>query len=253
MKKIIIILMSALLVSLASCNGGRGDGGQGEDRKKHQADTGFTGIKNYFKGDLKVKEAEYSNGIRNGMTRTFYMGGVTEQEIMYRNGVKEGESKWYYPDGKLFRVTPYLNDTINGSQIQYYKSGRVKAKLDYVNGMRVPGLEEYTINGVRITDYPVVSYHVTDDYMEKGTYKIFIEMSDKAENVHYYRGDFVNGLVDLSSCTELLQTATTGYLTLKKGAVTGADSVVVIASYLTKYGNRLYYRLAVPVPYKDLN
>jgi hypothetical protein len=245
--------MTLTILIIVSCSGGTGDAGRRKEGARHEADTGYTGIKNYIKNDVKVKEVEYKNGVRSGLTRTYYRGGVTEQEIIYSEGVKNGEAKWYYPDGKLFRVTPYLNDTINGSQIQYYKNGHVKAKLDYVEGKRVPGLQEYSMNGSLVTGYPEVTYRFIDEYKERGVYKLFIEMSDKAENVKYYRGDYTNGLVDLSLCTPLLQTATTGYLDLKKTEGHSADSVIVIVSYLTGYGNRLFYRLAVPLPYKDIN
>lgn len=253
MKQLITILMTLTFLFAVSCGGGTGDTGSRKERTKNEPDTGYTGVKNYIKNDIKVKEVEFKNGVRSGLTRTFYKGGVTEQEIMYRDGVKNGEAKWYYPDGKLFRVTPYLNDTISGSQIQYYKSGRIKAKLDYVDGKRMPGLEEYSMNGTRVTSYPSVRFRIVDEYRERGTYKIFIEMSDMAENANYYRGDFTNGLVDLSVCKPLLQTATTGYLDLKKKEGHSADSVVIIAAYLTGHGNRLYYRYAVPLPYKDLD
>jgi hypothetical protein len=178
---------------------------------------------------------------------------VIEQEIPYADGKKNGEARWYYPDSKLFRVTPYVNDTIHGSQIQYYKSGRVKAKIDYAEGKRLPGLEEYTMSGEKVTDYPGITYRSNDQYEERGMYKFFIEMTNLAENVKYFRGDLVNGLVDMDSLKPLLQTATTGYLDLVKTQGHRADSVVVVASYLTNFGNRLYYRLAIPLPYKDLN
>ncbi len=168
------------------------------------------------------------------------------------DGARNGEAKWFYPDSKLFRVTPYENDTINGDQIQYYKSGRVKARINYINGNRSPMLDEYEMSGVKVTDYPKLTYKVIDKYREKGVYKIYVEMSDLSETVNYYRGDFVNGLVDLSVCKPLLQSATTGYLDMIKSDSTGADSVVVIAAYLTNFGNRLYYRIAIPLPYKDL-
>jgi len=241
-----------MIVVAFSCTGGTpGDGGG--RKEKHAADTGYTGMKNYMRDGVKVKEVHFTNGVREGLTRTFYRGGVTEKEIIYSNGARNGEAKWYYPDSKLFRVTPYENDTINGSQIQYYKNGKVKARINYINGIRSPKLEEYAMSGVRVTDYPEVTYRVTDNYRERGIYKIFIEMSDLAENVKYYRGDYVNGLVDLSVCKSLLQTATTGYLDMKKTDGAAADSVTVIAGYLTGFGNRLYYRIAIPLPYKDLN
>jgi len=251
MKPVITILMTVLIVAAFSCTGGNpGDGGG--RKEKQAADTGYTGLKNYMRDGVKVKEVHFTNGVREGLTRTFYRGGVTEQEIPYRDGARNGEAKWFYPDSKLFRVTPYENDTINGAQIQYYKSGRVKARINYVNGVRSPGLDEYAMSGVKVTEYPEVTYRTTDLYNEKGVYKIFVEMSNLTENVNYYRGDFVNGLVDLSVCKPLLQTATTGYLDMKKSDSAGADSVVVIAAYLTDFGNRLYYRIAIPLPYKDL-
>ena len=109
------------------------------------------------------------------------------------------------------------------------------------------------MSGEKVTNYPEVRYRVNDRYEERGLYKIFIEFSDMAENGKFYRGDLVNGLVDIDSLTLLLQTATTGYLDMQKTPGHSADSVVVIASYLTQFGNRLYYRLAIPLPYKDLN
>ena len=253
MNQLTTIAIALIMIITASCGGGTGDAGGGKKKSGHEADTGYTGTRNYTKNDVIVKEVEFRNGVREGLTRTFYQGGVVEQEIPYSGGKKNGEARWYYPDSKLFRITPYVNDTIHGSQIQYYKSGRVKAKLDYMNGKRLPGLEEYNMNGEKVTSYPEIVYNANDRYKERGMYKLFIEMTDLSENVKYYRGDLVDGLVDLDSVTPLLQTTTTGYLDLQKKEGHHADSVVVLASYLTGYGNRLYYRLAIPLPYKDLN
>lgn len=252
------ILQHLTLVTIAlilfACGGGQQPGREDKDSTgKHEADTGYTGIKNYYSGEYKIKESEFKNGMKSGITRIYYKGGVVKNEIIYENDIKNGNAKWYYPDGKLFRVTPYANDTINGTQIQYYKSGKVKARIDYVEGKRVPVLSEYDMNGIKITGYPELTYKATDEYTSRGVYKIFVEMSDLSENVKYYRGDYINGLVDLSACTPLLQNATTGYLDLKKGSVNNTDSVTVIAAYLTTYGNRLYYRISIPLPYKDLN
>jgi len=254
MNKLNCLIITGITIIALSCTGKTSGGGGAEKHKdKHIADTGYTGTKNYYKSKYKVKDSEFKNGIREGMTRTYYKGGVIEQEIMYSNNVKNGESRWYYPDGKLFRKTPYENDTINGAQIQYYKDGRIKARINYLNGRRVPQIEEYTKSGALVTGYPDVTYRVQDEYGETGLYKIFIEMSDLSENVKYYRGDFQDGLVDITSCKQLLQTATTGYLDLRKTeGYTAGDSVTVIAAYLTSQGNRIYYRIAIPIPYKDL-
>lgn len=254
MKKTAFLLFIIVTFVTFSCSqGNTGAGKQESKSKSHQADTGYTGIEVYKSGDVKIKEVEFKNGIRSGITRTYYKGGMLEQEILYKDGVRNGDAKWFYPDGNLFRTTPYQNDTINGPQLQYYKSGRVKARITYVEGKRIPRLDEYEMDGTKVIGYPHLVFRVNDTYKEKGVYKVFIEMSNLAHDVKYYRGDFVNGLVDLTVCKPLLQTATTGYLDLKKTEGVSADSAIVIGAYLTPYGNRLYSRIAIPLPYKDLN
>ncbi len=253
MKQLTILTASLIIILASACGGGAGQEGRGRNKEVQVADTGYTGIRSYVRDNVIMKEVSFKNGIREGMTRTFYKGGQVEQEIPYSGDSKNGEAKWFYPDGKLFRVTPYVNDTIHGDQVQYYKNGGVKARLRYTDGKRHPGLEEFMMNGEKVTSYPGVRYRVNDRYAERGLYKIFIEFTDMAENGKFYRGDYVNGLVDLDSLTLLLQTATTGYLDMQKKPGHNADSVVVTASYLTRFGNRLYHRLAIPLPYKDLN
>ncbi len=252
MKQLLSILSIITLVFAVSCNQGKSGNSADSMRGSNVPDTGFTGTQRYKQGDNIHRTVEFKNGLKDGITRTFYKGGALEQEITYVNDKKDGPSKWYYPDGKLFRVTPYENDTINGDQIQYYKNDRKRAIISYNNGKRVPSVIEYEKDGTKITDYPNVTFRVTDNYNEKGVYKIFIEMSDLSENNLYYRGDFVNGLVDLDSLEQLKQNATTGYLDLKKAEGVSSDSVTVIAGYLTSSGNRYYRRLAIPLPYKDL-
>ncbi len=248
-----IIAITLMITLMITACGGTGSDESRRGRERHQPDTGYTGVKYVIRDNIKLKEITYKNGLREGMTRTYYKGGALEQEIPYSGDKKNGDATWYYPDGKLFRSTPFVNDTIHGDQIQYYKSGRVKARLSYNDGKRYPGLEEYTINGEKVTDYPSLTYRVEDRYRERGLYKIYAEFSNLAEKGRFYRGDYIDGVVNIDSMLLLLQTATTGYLDLKKTPDHHADSVVVIGSYLTPYGNRLYYRLAIPLPYKDLN
>lgn len=248
------LLSAVVIIAIASGCGGNTGGDPAVGKKRHQeADTGFTGTRTMVRNNVKMKEITYKNGIREGMTRTYTKGGLLEQEIPYSGDKRNGDARWYYPEGQVFRLTPFVNDTIHGDQIQYYKNGNVRARITFIENNRKPGIEEYTMNGEKITNYPEITYRVVDDYAERGLYKIFVEMDDLSENVKYYRGDYVNGLVVMDSLKPTLQTATTGYLDLRKSEKPGADSAVVIASYLTPSGNRLYYRIAIPLPYKDLN
>ena len=216
MKQLFTLISIVAIFATFSCTQGKPGNASENKKRSHQADTGFTGIEVYKKDNVKRKEVEYKNGVKEGITRIYYKGGMVEMDIPYSGGVKNGIAKWYYTDGELFRTTPYENDTINGDQIQYYKNDKVKARISYKHGKRVPEIHEYEMNGAKIVDYPHLVYRVNDLYKEKGVYKIYIEMSNMAEDAVYYRGDFVNGLLDLKVCEKLLQTSTTGYLDLKR-------------------------------------
>lgn len=254
MKQFLTLFAILTVLVAFSCTQGKPGNAKADNKKSSQADTGYTGIERYKNSKGVVhKEVEFKNGVRDGITRIYYQGGAIEQEVPYKNGLKNGDAKWYYPDGKLFRSTPYENDTINGDQVQYYKNLKVKARIRYKDGKRIPLIDEYEMNGTRVKDYPQLVYRANDQYKEKGVYKIYVEMSNLAEDVTYYRGDFVNGYLDLSACSQLKQTATTGYLDMVKTQGSNNDSVVVVAGYLTPFGNRYYMRLAIPLPYKDLN
>jgi hypothetical protein len=255
MKQLLTTFAIIAVFAAFSCSrGNSGSGGTASNRKSHQPDTGYTGIEVYKNADKTVilKEIQYKNGIKEGITKTYYPAGMIEQEIPYVGGKRDGDAIWYYPDGKIFRKTPYENDTINGDQVQYYKNDKVRARIKYIEGKRIPKVEEYLSDGTKKVDYPKIVYRINDSYKDKGSIKIFVEMSDNSEGTNFYRGDFVNGLVDLNACKPLLQTATTGYVDLKKTIGVSNDSVVVISGYLTPFGNRYFSRLAIPLPYKDL-
>ena len=253
MKQFLTYLITVASFLLLSCsNGGGNTKGTASEKKSNQSDTGYTGIEVYKRDGVVMKEVNYKNGIKDGLTKVYYNAATVREEIPYVNGKKNGISKWYYEDRNLFRTTPYENDTINGEQMQYYKNGKIRARIKYVDGKRVPAIDEYQNDGTKIVNYPKLVYRINDNYSEKGTIKILVELSDHSEEAKFYRGEYVNGLVDLNDCTPLLQTATTGYVDLKKTAGASTDSVHVICGYLTPLGNRYYMHIAIPVPYKDL-
>jgi len=247
-----LFTMVAIFAAFSCSNGSSGSRGTASNKRSHQADTGYTGIENYKVNGVVKKTVSYKNGIKDGLTKTFFNAAAVDQEIPYVDGKKNGIAKGYYIDGFLFRTTPYENDTINGEQIQYYKSGKVRARMKYDHGKRYPGLDEYEMDGTKIGKYPKLVYRINDNYKEKGSVKILVEMSDLSEGTKFYRGNFVNGLVDLEACTPLLQSATTAYIDLRKTQGASLDSLYVIGAYLTNLGNRYFTRIAIPLPYKDL-
>jgi len=216
------------------------------------ADTGFTGIKQLYSHKLLAREVTYKNGVKQGLMKTYLVSGKLYQTFWYRNGHLEDTAKWYFDDGKVFRTTPFKNDSMNGVQTQYYRSGKVRAKLNFVNGIRTPFLEEFSPDGVKITAYPDLVIKTKDEYKQNGTYKIWLELTDKTVKATYYRGEYIDGLFFPKKYSKLNLSETSGYLELKKSGNPKDNYVGVIAEIFTQLGNKYLVYKKIDLPYNDL-
>jgi hypothetical protein len=215
-------------------------------------DTGYTGIKQYMSGEYLVREVTFKNGVKEGLTKTYYQSGKLRQTFWYENDLRQDSSRWFYEQGELFRTTPYKNDTVDGIQIQYYRNGRLKAKMEYRKGLRTPFLEEYTPDGKLVTGYPDLIADTRDEYKSRGLYRISLSLSDKSTRVRYYRGELWEGVFDTSRVASINAVKGIGHLNLKKTGTKQADHVGVIAEILTNYGNNLIVHKKIDLPYDDL-
>jgi hypothetical protein len=255
MKNLIsAILIVTIFISLEGClnKSGPKKNGETEADTSTVADTGFTGIKQYFSKNFLSYEAEFKNGVRQGLMKTYYPSGKLRQTFWYENGLREDTAIWFHEDGAIFRKTAFRRDSMNGMQIQYYKSGKVRAKLEYVDGLRKPYLEEFKEDGRKITDYPAVVIKTNDELSVNGTYKINLELNKKDIKVTFYRGDYIDGLFVPKKLTKVNTTETTGQIVLVKGAADGPDYVGVIAEINTSMGNKLLVYNKVTLPYRNL-
>lgn len=255
MKKTILIFMVLFpFIYYTGClKKSQQKGEAGQEEVSTAPDTGFTGIKQYYKDKFMSSEVEFKNGVRHGLTKTYYYpSGKLYQTFWYRNGFREDTATWYYEDGRVFRKTPFVRDTVQGVQIQYYKSGRIRAKLEFEKGLRKPYLEEFTSDGKMITDYPELVIKTTDDYSKNGTYRINLSLSKKEVKASYYRGGYINGLFDPKKLTKINDTDYTGSLLLKKTGKPGDNYVEVIAEISTPLGNKLLVNKKIELPYNDL-
>jgi len=215
-------------------------------------DTGYTGIKQYMSGQLKIKEVTFKNGIREGLMKSFYQSGKVRQTFWYHNGLREDSARWLYEQGEVFRTTPYKNDTVDGIQKQFYRNGKIKAKLGYSKGFRTTYLEEFTPEGKLVEGYPELKVGIQDQYKEKGVYRITLEMSNKSTYVKFYRGEFTNGAFDSTRCKRIEAVKGVAYLNLKKTGSPKAGSVGVIGQVLTNFNNNYMIYRKIELPYNDL-
>ena len=216
------------------------------------ADTGFTGITQQYSNRLLAREITFKNGVMNGIMKTYLPSGQLYQSFWYKNGIKEDTAKWYFEDGKVFRTTLFKNDTMNGIQTQYYRNGKVRAKLNFVKGARTPYLEEFLQDGKKVTTYPDLVFKTKDEYAQNGTFKIWLELTDKAVKATYYRGEYIDSLYYPKKYTKLNSSETTGYLELRKTGIPKDNYVGVIAEISTALGNKYLVYKKIDLPHNDL-
>lgn len=205
-----------------------------------------------YSGIRLVKEVPYKNGKRQGLMKTYDMNGVLYQTFWYEKGLKQDTAKQYFPDGRVFRTTLFKDDSAHGIQTQYYRSGKVRAKLNFVNGLRTPDLEEFQSDGKKITTYPDLVIRTKDEYSRNGTFKIYLELTNKDTRANYYRGEYIDGLFNPKKYTKINSSETAGYLELAKSGNSGNNYVGVIAEILTPLGNRYLVYKKIDLPYNNL-
>ncbi len=247
----IMIILAFLLISGCGKGSGKKDSWAGNDSLS-VADTGFTGIKQYMSGNHISIETTLKNGVKEGLTKMYYLSGNLSHTSWYRNGLKEDSGKWYYEEGQLFRSTPYKRDTIDGIQIQYFRTGEIKAKIGYKKGFRTVFLQEFDMNGKLMGGYPQLIVNIKDDYGTKGLYRVILELSDQSAMVNYYHGDFGSGVFDTTRSVKIKATNGIGTLDLKKTGTPKSDSVDILAEIRTLYGNNYLVKKKIGLPYKDL-
>jgi hypothetical protein len=245
-----LVFIVALLIN-PGCKGKTGS--EGGNDAAAVADTGFTGIMKSMSGGHVAMETTFKNGVKEGLTKTFYPSGKVRGTLWYENGLREDSAKWYFEDGPLFRTTPYKRDTIDGVQMQYFRTGKLKARIGYRKGFRTFEFEEYDMKGRKVPAYPEMVISTKDDYNSNGTYTISVTLSDKSKKVKYFTGDFETGVIDTTRCVKINTTDGKGILVLKKSSAPQTGSVDILAAIMTFYGNNYLVHKKIELPYKDLN
>jgi hypothetical protein len=249
-----LILILAVVLVFTACRGRGGSSAGSEvpaDNTSAQ-DTGFTGVKKYTSGAHVAMAVTFKNGVKEGLSTTYYASGKVKGTSLFVNGLRQDSSKWFFEEGQLFRATPFKNDTVDGTQIQYYRNGKVKARIGYKKGLRTFDFEEFDLNGKRYTGYPELIISTKDNYNTAGTFTISLKTSDKQAKVKYFRGNFSNGLFDSTRCEKIRIIGGEGILELKKSGTSKPVSVDLLASILSPYGNSYLVHKSVTLPYNDL-
>jgi hypothetical protein len=244
------LIVLALLITggCANKNSGKKEAGMASD-SAYVPDS----IVKYYSKQLLLKEVSFKNGVRNGLTKTFYPGGQLRQTFWYINDLKEDSATWYYTEGQVFRTTPYKHDTINGIQRQFYRTGEIRAKIGYSKGLRTPFIQEFTKERKLVKGYPEIVAEITDEYKTSGRYRINFSLSDTGKRVKFYRGEFMDNRFDTAKCQLIKTIDGKAALTLKKTNTPKRNYVGIIGDITTAFGNRYLSYKKIDLPYNDLN
>ena len=98
------------------------------------------GVKNgrsitFFEDGKPALESNWLNGVQNGVTRSFYPSGNKKSEVMYKDGKRNGVSLVYYESGLQEIVGHYIDDNADGSWKFQNEQGVVKFELKYKAGV----------------------------------------------------------------------------------------------------------------------
>jgi MORN repeat variant len=84
----------------------------------------------------KSLEANYHEGVLNGVFRTYWESGEIWNEGFYQNGKLNGRFKFYERNGHLIYYLHYKNGMLDGLCESYYWSGNLEQQFWYKKGFR---------------------------------------------------------------------------------------------------------------------
>jgi len=90
---------------------------------------------NYYNNLRLVGQENYSSGIKNGRSLTYFTNGVPATESFWVNGLPDGVSRSFYPSGKKKSETMYHQGKRHGLNLIYYESGQTEIKGQYINDL----------------------------------------------------------------------------------------------------------------------
>jgi antitoxin component YwqK of YwqJK toxin-antitoxin module len=100
-------------------------------------------ILSYFENGDTAAIAEYSMGIKNGVTQKWYESGQLKFEGHYKEGSYEGSVAEWYPNGQPYSLFHYELGKEAGRQQAWLENGKFKANYEVI------GDRKYGLTGLK--------------------------------------------------------------------------------------------------------
>lgn len=194
--------------------------------------------KNYDSRGRLLSEVNYENNVRQGIAKNYYAEtGTVSTIIEYKDGIKIGNEYYYYESGKEYRVTPYDSGKRNGIQKLYYEDGKLLAEVPFKDDYAGEGLKEYNEDGTLKDNYPEIVIKKEDYLKTANKILLRISLSNKSDNVKFYRGKLKDGYLH-KECR--LMASQDGVVQIDYNIPNGAvlrQTIYICCNYKTRYGN----------------
>ena len=113
-------------------------------------------------------EVNYSNGLKDGISKGWYIDGTPKWIVNYNNGRKEGDDKRYYESGELLSIVNYIDGLRQGEKKSYYPSGALMFSVDYIDGLKQGIERRYSESGLLISSIDYLDNLSANDYSLNG-------------------------------------------------------------------------------------
>jgi antitoxin component YwqK of YwqJK toxin-antitoxin module len=108
--------------------------------------TGFVQSFDSEKGYLS-NESYYINGIKNGLSTSYYEDGKESRSEYYLNGQLNGLSEVWHANGRKSSEGSYINGEPDGKQVAWYEDGKLNAIHNYKNGRLIGWQRSFNEDG----------------------------------------------------------------------------------------------------------
>jgi antitoxin component YwqK of YwqJK toxin-antitoxin module len=132
---------------------------------------------NYYNNQRLVGQENFSGGVKNGRSLSFFESGLPAVESYWMKGSLNGVIRRFYPTGQKKVETMYRMGKRDGPNLIYYESGKVEISGQYLNDLS-DGIWKFT------DDKGVVRYELKykagvllnpeiADSIEAGVFRVF--------------------------------------------------------------------------------
>lgn len=90
----------------------------------------------YFSENRILSTENFENGLKNGISQTFYNSGELMEQINWVNDKKEGNYQLFFKTGEPYLQCKMVNNQRNGLCIISFINGRQELVANYKNGLR---------------------------------------------------------------------------------------------------------------------